>query len=215
MTEPLNPLPQLPTPGSADKSAVRRALRGAVEAIGEDERHRKSIAAGALLHATPEFKAARVVMLFLSTPGEIETASIALRCWQEGKSVVVPKVSWDQRRMMPMEIHSLTSDVAMVEHGPNRVQLREPIQGTPMPAGMIDLVLVPALGYTPAGQRIGRGMGFYDRFLSQKDFMGVACGLAFEEQVVEALPTQDHDQPVHMLVTDRAVRRFASYCMER
>jgi 5-formyltetrahydrofolate cyclo-ligase len=214
MTEPLDPFPTPPT-DAGDKSALRKSLRAALSSIGEEERHRKSVAAGALLHATPEFRAARVVMLFLSVPGEIETASIALRCWQEGKTVVVPKVSWDQRRMMPMEIHSLTSDVTTVEHGPNKVALREPIQGTPMPAGMIDLVLVPALGYTPTGQRIGRGMGFYDRFLAQRDFLGVACGLAFEDQVVEALPTQDHDQPVGMLVTDRAVRRFASYCMER
>ena len=46
-----------------------------------------------------------------------------------------------------------------------------------------------------SGYRIGRGMGFYDRFLAQPDFLGRSCGLAFEEQVLESLPVLDHDVP--------------------
>src|SRR5262249_55537497 len=124
--------------------------------------------------------------------------------------------SWDQRRMMPMEINSLSSNhVETVHHGPNRVALREPIAGKPMPIDLIDLVLVPGLGFSAQGFRVGRGMGFYDRFLAQRDFHGVSCGLAFEEQVVESVPTDDHDVCVSMLVTDRAIRRFAGFCIER
>jgi 5-formyltetrahydrofolate cyclo-ligase len=79
-----------------------------------------------------------------------------------------------------------------------------------MPVNMIDLVIVPGLGFTPTGHRIGRGMGFYDRFLAQRDFIGLSCGLAFEEQIVESLPMLDHDIPLGMLVTDKGIRRFAS-----
>jgi 5-formyltetrahydrofolate cyclo-ligase len=78
---------------------------------------------------------------------------------------------------------------------------------------MIDMVIVPGVGFTQTGQRIGRGMGFYDRFLAQADFIGVSCGLAFEEQVVENLPTLDHDMALSMLASDRGVRRFASHCI--
>ena len=72
------------------------------------------------------------------------------------------------------------------------------------------MILVPGLGFTPTGYRIGRGMGFYDRFLAQSDFLGRSCGLAFQEQVVETLPVLDHDVPLSMLVTDTGIRRFAS-----
>ena len=90
--------------------------------------------------------------------------------------------------------------------------IREPDAGTgkPIPINLIDLVVVPGLGFTPTGFRIGRGMGFYDRFLAQPEFVGLSCGLAFEEQVVPALPVLDHDVPLGMLVTDRGIHRFAS-----
>ena len=57
-------------------------------------------------------------------------------------------------------------------------------------------------------------MGFYDRFLAQSDFIGRSCGLAFEEQIVEALPVLDHDVPLSMLVTDGGIRRFAPSCIQ-
>jgi 5-formyltetrahydrofolate cyclo-ligase len=187
-----------------NKPALRKVLRERVEAISPQQKHAKSIAACALVSGSPEFAAARVVMLYLSTEQEVDTAPLALRAWQAGKTVLVPKVSWDQRRMLPVEITSLTSDVTT--SGP----VPEPIGGRPMPLSFIDLVIVPGLGFTPDGHRIGRGMGFYDRFLSQPDFLGLSCGLAFEEQLVESLPVLEHDMPLSMLATDQGLRRFAS-----
>ena len=194
-----------------EKSALRRRLRGILEATSPADRHARSLAATSLLTATPEFAAASIVMLYLSTPHELDTSTLALRCWQQGKMVVVPKVSWEQRRMIPVEINSL-SDEHLTVTGPG---IREPIATNPVPVNMVDLVVVPALGFTANGHRIGRGMGFYDRFLGQRSFLGVSCGFAFEEQVVPAIPSQDHDVPVAMLVTDREVRRFKTFCMKQ
>jgi 5-formyltetrahydrofolate cyclo-ligase len=56
-------------------------------------------------------------------------------------------------------------------------------------------------------------MGFYDRFLAQANFIGVSCGMGFEEQIVAALPVLDHDVPLSMLCTDRGIRRFATNCI--
>jgi len=187
------------------KPALRRQLREKLAAMTPQERHAKSLAACNLLAAQDVFATARVVMLYLSTAEEVDTAPLALRCWQSGKQVVVPKVSWDQRRMLPVEISSLTTGIT----NSSGLGIREPIAGKPIPVDLIDLVIVPGLGFTPTGYRIGRGMGFYDRFLAQGDFVGRSCGLAFEEQVVEHLPVLDHDVPLSMLVTDQGVRRFA------
>lgn len=192
------------------KSDIRRRLREQLAAMTDADRHAKSLAACNLLTASPEFAAARVVMLYLSMPTEIDTAPLALRAWQAGKTVVVPKVSWDQRRMLPIEITSLQGHITTTGPG-----VREPAGGKPVPVDLIDLVVVPGLGFTNTGYRIGRGMGFYDRFLAQSDFLGLSCGLAFEDQIVEALPVLDHDMPLSMLVTDRGIRRFASNCIER
>ena len=194
----------------SSKAVIRKQLREALAVMGEADRHAKSLAACRLITASPEFDAARVVMLYLSTPTEVDTASLALKCWQQNKSVVVPKVSWDQRRMLPVEISSLKDAMTTTAGG----VVREPVAGKPIPLDLIDLVVVPGLGFTPKGYRIGRGMGFYDRFLAQPEFVGLSCGLAFEEQVVADLPVLDHDMPLSMLVTDRGIRRFASNCIE-
>ncbi len=186
------------------KPAVRRMLRERLAGILPESRRSRSLLSCNWVTSTPEFGQARVVMLYLSAPDEVDTASLALRCWQAGKTVVVPKVSWDQKRMLPVEISSLQT--GMTKTGPG---IQEPVSGKPVPVDMIDLVIVPGLGFSSAGARIGRGMGFYDRFLSQPDFIGRSCGLAFEEQVLPELPVLDHDVPLSMLITEQGVRRFA------
>jgi 5-formyltetrahydrofolate cyclo-ligase len=196
------------TPSS--KTLIRRQLRDILAGMSEADRHAKSLSATSLISASPEFAAARVVMLYLSTPTEVDTAPLALRAWQSGKTVVVPKVAWDQRRMLPVEINSLQT--GMTTTGPG---VREPIAGKPIPVDMIDLVIVPGLGFTPTGYRIGRGMGFYDRFLAQPEFIGLSCGLAFEEQILPEIPILDHDVPLSMLVSDRGIRRFATNCIRQ
>jgi 5-formyltetrahydrofolate cyclo-ligase len=192
------------------KSAIRRNLREVLAQMSEATRHAKSLAACSLITASPEFAAAGCIMVYLSSPPEVDTASLALRAWQAGKTVVVPKVSWDQRRMLPIEINSLNTGLTTTGPG-----VREPIAGNPMPLEFIDLVIVPGLGFTNTGYRIGRGMGFYDRFLAQSEFLGLSCGLAYAEQVVSDLPILDHDVPLSMLATDKGLRRFASNCIEK
>ena len=107
--------------------------------------------------------------------------------------------------MMAVEINSLTSNILTDKKG-----LREPIVGEPVPLEFIDLIIVPGLGFGLAGQRLGRGAGYYDRFLSRSGFHGITCGLAFEAQILENLPMLPHDMHLDMLITDAAIRRFAA-----
>jgi len=144
-------------------------------------------------------------MIYLSLPREADTTPIVLRAWRESKRVLAPQVSWESKRMMPVEIRNLDTDLVDTEYG-----LRQPLQGTPFPTSAIDLVIVPGLGFDAHGNRLGRGRGFYDRFLGRPNFKGVFCGFALEEQVVDPIDAAPHDVKVHMLVTDKQVRRFAS-----
>lgn len=195
-------------PNLSPKSTVRMELRSRLAVMTDADRQSKSRTVCSLLTQTGEWRASQVVMLYLSLPTEVDTSGLALRAWQDGKTVVVPKVSWDQKRMLPVEINSLSSEF-MTTTGPG---IREPITGKPVPISLIDLVIVPGLGFSPTGYRIGRGMGFYDRFLAQEDFLGLSCGVAFEEQMLPALPVLEHDIPLAMLVTDRGVLRFETGC---
>jgi 5-formyltetrahydrofolate cyclo-ligase len=70
-----------------------------------------------------------------------------------------------------------------------------------------DVVVVPGLAFTAAGDRLGQGGGWYDRFLSQVRADCTTIGVCFAEQIVETLPVEAHDVIVDHVVTDRGVVR--------
>lgn len=185
------------------KKALRQQLRERLAALPPAVLEQRSAAACRLLCAQPEYQRAGTLLIFLSTPQEVDTRQLALQAWADLKRVVAPRVSWDQRRLLPIEVHSLVSGM---EEG--YMGIREPVEGFPVPVSELDLVVVPGLAFDRQGNRLGRGRGFYDRFLSHPDFRGVSCALALEEQFVESIPVGPSDVRVHMLVTDVAVRRF-------
>ncbi len=185
------------------KRELRQRLRAVLASIGPEQRHARSMQAWRLLTEQPEYQRAEVIMVFLSLPTEAETVGLVLQAWEDRKRVLAPRVSWDQRRMIPVEIQSLEQDVVQTVTGP-----LEPIKGVPFPVEYIDMVIVPGLGFDLLGNRLGRGRGFYDRFLALPDIQAVSCGLAFEDQVVPTLPIGPGDMQVDMLVTDQKVRRF-------
>lgn len=185
------------------KSDLRRQLRKVLASLPPEQIRAKSIACGKLLVEQPEFTKAEIVMVFLSLPTELDTTPVLLRAWQDRKRVLAPKVTWEQRRMIPVEVRSLTHDLAETSLG-----IREPVAGVPIPVSLIDLVLVPGLGFDEKGNRLGRGRGFYDRFLAHPEFRGVKCALAFEEQLCAEIPRDPLDVQVDMLVTELKVRRM-------
>ena len=118
-------------------------------------------------------------MLYLSTPQELDTAPLALNAGKPGKPSSFPKsVGTSGECCRSKSPACKRTSPRPAPACANRVS------GQPIPINLIDLVIVPGIGFTNDGHRIGRGMGFYDRFLAQADFIGVSCGMGFEEQIV-------------------------------
>lgn len=69
-----------------------------------------------------------------------------------------------------------------------------------------DVVVVPGLAFTTAGQRLGQGGGWYDRYLAQRRADAIVLGVCFAEQLVDAVPTDAHDVAVDQVVSDRLRR---------
>jgi 5-formyltetrahydrofolate cyclo-ligase len=185
------------------KNELRERLRKILAEIPTEELSARSLRACHRLFEQPEYIKAEVILVFLSLPTEADTSPLVLRAWQDRKRVLAPKISWNQRRMLPIEIRSLTDDLTVSSMG-----IREPVSGIPFPISLIDLLIVPGLGYDEYGNRLGRGRGFYDRFLAHPEFKGVACALAFEAQMTPMVPVGPLDRHIEMIVTDEKVRRF-------
>ena len=186
-----------------DKAQLRSKLQTDLLGVQPQEREAKSQLACDLLVTTEQFQGASTIMLFLSLPHEIETSEAILAAWQAEKTVAVPKVSWEQRHMIPVQINSLETGFST-----NALGLRNPTTGAPVPFGDIDLVVTPGLAFDVKGNRLGRGGGYYDRFLAHDRLKAWKCGFAFAEQVIDSVPVGDHDQPMDMLITDPRVINF-------
>ena len=187
------------------KKELRTKLRALLASMSPATLEEQSRRAAQRLFSEPEYQRAEIIMIYLSLPHEADTTPIVLQAWKDLKRVLAPQVSWESKQMIPVEINDLDTDIADTQYG-----VREPIRGVPVPIELIDLVIVPGLGFDPHGNRLGRGRGFYDRFLGKPAFKGVVCAYAFEQQIVDSIPAGPHDVKVNMLVTDQKVRRFES-----
>ena len=186
-----------------DKPAIRELLKARLRAFPSQDRTEASQAITRSILALPEYRQARSVMLFVSMASEVDTAGIAADAWQQGKRVLVPVATMADRSMHAVEIASLAEAKRKTAVG-----VMEPESATPIDPGEIDLVLVPGLGFGPSGERIGRGAGFYDRFLADQRLKAITCGLGFELQVIGGIPMTTRDIALEMLVTEAQVRRF-------
>lgn len=64
----------------------------------------------------------------------------------------------------------------------------------------IDLLVVPGVAFAPIGSRLGRGRGYYDRYLAQPGFRAATVGVCYRHQLVDDLPAEPHDRPVGCVV---------------
>lgn len=183
-----------------EKVQLREKLQKCLLEMGEKQRNAKSKKACRNLISTPQFQSASTIMLYLSLPYEADTTEAILRAWQLGKIVAVPKISWQQKQMAPVQINTLETGFSTEVTG-----LRNPTKGTPMAIEAIDLVVAPALGFDRKGNRLGHGGSYYDRFFANTALKAQRCGFAFAEQMIEEVPMIDHDMPMDFLVTDEEI----------
>jgi len=183
------------------KAEIRARMRATLSAMTDSDRQGASSIACSKLTALEQFDRAGIVMLYLPLPKEVDVTTAVLRCFRQGQTVCVPRVDWKRKDMESVEITSLDDRILDTdEHG-----VRTPRTGNVIQPGVIDLVVVPGLAFDPHGHRLGRGQGYYDRFLARLRPTATTVGLAFDSQIVDAVPINERDRAVDIVVTDRRV----------
>ncbi len=118
---------------------------------------------------------------------------------------------WKQGKMVAHFARRDTPDMWEETEYKGGVKIYEPMSRQPLcQTEDIAVILVPALGFTREGLRLGRGAGFYDRFLSLHPH-ALRLGIAFEEQVLSQLPVDSWDLPIDILLTDGNTYPMKSY----
>jgi 5-formyltetrahydrofolate cyclo-ligase len=188
-------------PPSAEKSALRRAARASRDAVPVETRPGAAIAAAA--HLDREVLAGlapgALIALYAAKSSEIDTTAIGAAALARGLAVAYPRVVPGDRRLA---FHRASpADLA-----PGTFGLLEPPASAPIvPPHAFAVVVLPGLAFDRRGNRLGWGQGHYDATLADAQILRV--GLAYESQLVDQLPADEHDVPVHLIATEVAVHR--------
>lgn len=183
---------------------MRKVMNDLLRGLARGELADRSARVAARLTATDAWRAADAVLTFLSMPHEIETAPIIAAARTARKTVAVPLMDGDDIRfvVLPPEAGELPRD----RWG---IPVPDPAWAAFEPARAArPLVTTPGLAFDRHGNRLGRGKGFYDRFLTRaradcSDL--IALGICFEAQLVDAVPYSSRDRPVDGVVTEETV----------
>lgn len=180
-----------------DKQSLRKRLRA------ERKRHVAVLPAitRALLLRTPPTPLAALVPedaiigLYRPTPHEAPAGNYAKYYIERGHRIALPRFSADDAPMEFATHHDPFGETDL-EFGP--FGLNQP--GAEAQVLVPDVVFVPLVGFTDSGQRLGQGGGHYDRWLADHPATA-AIGLAWDCQLVDRLPTEEHDVPLSAIVT--------------
>ena len=115
--------------------------------------------------------------------------------WPEAKTVLLPRIEADA-----LDLRVVGGPGELIE---GRFGISEPPPHAPRAQPKADFILVPGLAFDPAGGRLGRGGGFYDRFLA--GFEGVKVGVCFPELLVDEIPMEEHDVRMDFVVTSEGI----------
>ncbi|MEO1528714.1 MAG: 5-formyltetrahydrofolate cyclo-ligase [Planctomycetota bacterium] len=184
---------------SSEKASLRRTIRAARREFVDKEAASKTIVEQVL--AMPTYRDAKCVLWYLDVRDEVRTLDGVRRALSQQASVAIPWCDEKELRLFRLR------DLAELETGrfgilEPRVSLRFEDDRL-VNADSVDVTLVPGVAFDLSGGRLGHGAGFYDRFLSLGG--GTRVGLAFECQLVDAVPMADHDVRVDWLVTESRV----------
>ena len=177
------------------KAAVRRQLREALQRLSPRAREEGSRRVCEALRRLPLWEAARSILFYHPLADEPDIWPLVGEALGEGREVGLLRFQAETAGYTPCRVERVAED--LVE---GRFGLLEPaLHCREMDVKRLDLVLVPGIGFTLDGARLGRGKGYYDRFLSAVP--GFKCGVAFDCSVVTSLPVEPHDTQLNGILT--------------
>jgi 5-formyltetrahydrofolate cyclo-ligase len=148
-----------------------------------------------------EFQAADKILIYLSKEGEVSTDSLLDRAFELGKRVCVPVVD---KKNEELNISELPGPQTRFRLGAFGVREPEEADLNFVSPDQIDLVVTPGLAFDRRGGRIGYGKGYYDRLLSRLGSHIPRIALAFDFQVLDAVPQDENDVRVNAIITEKS-----------
>lgn len=190
----------------AKQRQLRQAARHKRRQLNPDTQQRHARRAAAHFKRYPGLRRARRIAFYLAADGELDPAVIRASLARPGRHWFLPVIE----RLSPPTL-AFYRDGDPRQRRPNRFGILEPNRrrSAPVTAGSLDLILLPLVGFDAHGQRIGLGLGFYDRCLATLKHQHAwrhrpaLIGLAHECQRIDHIPANPWDVPLDAVLTER------------
>ncbi len=189
------------------KENLRRELRTRLRGMNPATHAEASLVICQVAANLPAFLQSRSVALFAPLPSEPDIHPLIEEAWAQGKRVALPLMI-KHGTVPKLDWHEVTSWEEVVVPGPFGLREPDPLRCPRVPSTELECVFVPGLAVDEDGFRLGRGGGFYDRFLAQVPATLPCIGLMFSLQKVSRLPREPHDQKLRSLVTEDGLVSF-------
>ena len=185
------------------KHQLRRELKKKISHLDAKIIETESTMICGNLTRLPQWTDNRTVLLFISMPGkEVDTSCIIQKGREQGKVLAFPRMYGNE-----IKFHILDNDdPSNMETHPYGVA--EPKESLPVftpSAGNRALIVIPGLGFDASGNRLGRGKGYYDRYLHRYSQYIDMAAVAFSCQIVEKVPVDERDVRIPAVVTPKKV----------
>ena len=199
---------------AAKKKAVRLEVKAKLAELTGEQAKAESTSVASFLLGWSAFKAASSVGLYVSCPKlkEVQTDELLEACLRERKACYVPRVDGDGLMRM-LRIESAADLAPAPPYGipePKERDERGAMRAEAVDEGL-DLLVIPGLAFDAEGRRLGRGAGYYDRYLvkllerssAESRRRPVLAAVCFECQVVPEVPCEKHDMRVDAVISSR------------
>ncbi|MCC6095359.1 MAG: 5-formyltetrahydrofolate cyclo-ligase [Eubacterium sp.] len=184
-----------------DKKEIRKAVFSRRREASDEEVQRSSEAIFSRITASSCYQSAASVFCYMDHKHEVMTRSFIEQCWHDGKKVAVPKVNGRDMNFYYIEYFGQLEKGIMgilepITHCPGVVRNADEDEDAP--------IIVPGVAFDEDRNRCGYGGGYYDKYLS-----GHSChttiAVAFEFQIFDRIPSDEHDIRPQYLVTEKRV----------
>jgi len=192
-----------------EKAVIRKQIQTILQHLSPEDLQKKSALIAERLFQTGWWNEADLILAFCSMANEVDTHEILSVALGEAKTVGVPRVEGND-----LIFHHIRSLANEEEFTGGYCGIKEPAPSLPLldfssMGSQKCLIITPGLAFDRKKNRLGRGKGFYDRFLAQvRKYHGLrifTVGVCFAEQLLEYVPVGDHDHPVDGVITEQEV----------
>ncbi len=185
------------------KLKLRRDAKSLVTGLPESELAQKQALIEEQLFEFANFKEAETVFFYISREDQTGSKAITQHCLEMGKEVVLPFFEREKEENIELfKINRIDTDLCP---GPEGFDEPDPQRCKPVSFDSVDIAVISGIAFDEKGGRLGSGSGRWDRLLPLLPNTARKVAIAFEDQILPAIPMESHDKYVDIIITDKRI----------